>query len=306
MKIRLAPAAFVAAMSIYVSASNPVSGGEIQYVPEGLYHGKELLLRVESAGPLQISETGKEEAPLLKAEKLARPELRDVVLRPDEAGQLELRQDEKSLFSFELLAPSARPDLRERDGFLERKGRPVILWPELRLPPKLDRRWETPKLIRQKFLGQKPDLPPICWVGDSADAGALLSGLGDAQAPRVELSKAAWFEVHDLLLQMDELPKASFWIVSPGWGDLERGMSPELWLLKWHFFFQCLEAQGPVEGGLLIAPSLQGRPDDWGPWFDEHLSSLARSYKLRYVNRADAEDWQARLFHYLKQHWNLP
>ena len=118
---------------------------EVAYAPEVVFRGEPLTFRVsaEPSAPVTVRANGVERAGAAPAG----PEIREITLRPEDAMTVEFLGEGEAGWSFRLLRPDETVELSETDGFLFIGDVPVVLLPDHRLPPPLDRRWETVELL---------------------------------------------------------------------------------------------------------------------------------------------------------------
>lgn len=279
---------------------------EISYAPPGVFVGEPLAFRVQSsvAGAVSVLKNGEE------VERLA--------LVPGQAVEFRTRTREAARFTFtlgdvahtfELLRPDAEGVLEERDGYLERDGTPVILLPDHRKPPPLDRRWETFDVLRRGIQDTRAAPGRLLWIRSHAspDAAVFVQRLSQSPPEPVSLPRdAAWYDVHSLI-RLEGIPLADFLVLELDEADLERGVAPHEWRMKWQFALQRLQHRSGYRDGLLLGPVESPVSAPWIPMMREELQTLARSHGLRFVDRSLPEPlWTERILNRLSQEYRLP
>jgi hypothetical protein len=89
--------------------------------------------------------------------------------------------------------------------------------------------------------------------------------------------------------------------------DLERGMSPKMWFMKWQFLLQHLHQASGYKDGLLIGPVYDQSNRKWQPILETKLKGLALAHGLRFIDRSvDEGVWQERLNNQLQKRYQLP
>lgn len=279
---------------------------EITYAPEVVYQGEPLAFRVfaPTRAPVRVSTNGVDHAELTFRDE---PEA-ELTFLPGQDTTVEFSSRGLARV-FQVAGPTTPLSLRERDGFLETDaGIPVILLPDHRKPPPLDRRWETLALLRRQLSEHRKPLGSLLWVSPpNSETSATLSPLLSKEPPRL-LHPAAgtWFQIHGLLVT-DPPPKHPYVVLEVDVHDLERGMPLPAWVMKWQFFLQRLEQNAGMTQGLLLGPPSSPETDPWMPRLRESLGSLARAHHLRFVDRSQPESvWKERLLHHLQREHLLP
>ncbi|MDA3874986.1 MAG: hypothetical protein PF795_13640, partial [Kiritimatiellae bacterium] len=226
----------------------------------------------------------------------------EVSLVLEKEARLEISAEQNQGWEFQVVRPAGLHDFIERDGFLYVGDTPVILMPDHKLPPELDRRWETLGRVsdvlqpnKQSITSIHAYLPrgsslledlPLLWVEDSP--------------PVSHPPEDSWFQMHGLLTGF-EISPADFVLFEVDFYDLERGMSPVAWLMKWQFVLQHIQAGTGYEDGLLMGPAGDASLVRWTKILEPSLISLARAHGLRYVDRSLPTDvWQERIVHGLE------
>jgi hypothetical protein len=279
---------------------------EVLYAPEAVYTGNPLTFRFrpEPGVPPTVRTNGNAVAlpPRVRGAPV------EITLYPEEAARVDFLSGTREAWRFDIARPAEKGVLSERDGFLEREGVPVVLLPDHRLPPPLDRRWETLEWLRERFLASTPAIDHVLWIapGDSMLVGDLHGRISTGKARRLAPADDAWFRVHGYLMAEDGVP-ADFVAVEMDFHDLDRGMPFHVWIAKWQFFLQRLEHRRIYKDGLMIGPVFDEAHAGWEEACTEALRSLAAAHGLRYVDRAHKPDvWKARLTDQLGKEYKLP
>lgn len=286
--------------------ADPAPGLEVRYAPEAVYRGKPLSFRFQPENGVPPGVTTNGVALALPPGRPGNP--LEITLYPERSTRIEFLSGGKTSWRFQLLRPADKGPFTERDGFLERNGEPVVLLPDHRLPPPLDRRWETLRWMREKLLNRKPDLPRVHWVAprDSGAVEGLKDLLGAEGGEWTPPDADAWFRVHGYLMALDEAP-APFVVAEVDFHDLDRGMPFHVWMAKWQFLLQRMEHLQAYGDGLLIGPVFDSAHAGWKVPCTRWLRSLAASHGLRYVDRTRGpEVWRARLRDQLREEYRLP
>ena len=280
---------------------------EVLYAPETVYKGQPFTTRVRPApGHPPLVRTNGVEVALPPAPGETPMEF---TLYPDVSTRLTFASGDREAWRFDLIRPGDRGSLEERDGFLEREGVPVVLVPDHRLPPPLDRRWETLDWLRTRLLTGKPELEEVLWLApeDSPLVDELRKTLGDHATRRLSPDPEAWFRVHGYLMAPEPDPPAPFVAVEMDFHDLDRGMPFHVWIAKWQFLLQRLRHRTDYADGLLVGPLFDAAHQEWRGLSTESLRSLAAAHGLRYVDRSrEPEVWKPRLEHQLRKEYALP
>ncbi|MDF3127975.1 hypothetical protein P0Y35_02070 [Kiritimatiellaeota bacterium B1221] len=311
MYLRLRKSLVVAWLLISISYTLDLSATEkkfeIPYFPEVMFKETPLTVHVNVPGIENVNVVINDEV----AESIigAGHALREYTLVPETGIRLSF-QLENSLqeWSFKVLEPGFAGELREQDGFLYRAEVPVILMPGHRLPPPLDRRWETVEFMEHMIQNEKAEPGSVLMV---APDGESLPRYIQSLFPRSKIQMhppdpEAWFRVHGYLTSPVNVP-ADFLVVETDFFDFERGMSPQTWFMKWQFLLQHLERRCGFKDGLLFSPAYSSETMKWKPVLDEKLKGLASAHGLRFIDRSREESiWQARLVHQLGNVYQLP
>jgi hypothetical protein len=277
---------------------------EVSYAPEALFVGDPLTFRIESPSTTTLTVMSNQvevvRHPLSPKIPL------EVTFFPTTSQILRFEAPEKTAQAFRLLRPGEAGVFRERDGYLEIDEAPVILLPEHRKPPPLDRRWETLDLLRKTLTDTRKPILDVLWIcpPDSTLSTALQPLLSSRPPLVPDPGEESWFRVHAPLLS-PRIPQATYLVVEIDVYDLERGVAPQTLFLKWQFVLQHLEKRSGTTRGLLFGPDLASNPAP-KPML-ESLQSLARSHGLHYVDRSLPEAiWRERLIHQLQREYILP
>jgi len=282
------------------------SGVEVLYAPEVVFVGKPLTLRIQSSAdkPLAVSTNRVE----LALPSHVPGETAELSFYPTGSLELEVGSGTEPVWHFKVVRPSEAGTFTERDGFLEWEGKPAVLLPDHRLPPPQDRRWETLEWVKEALVGRKSPIPSIHWYtsADSRDLREVGTRLTAGRQTVTLPDSGAWFNVHGFLLAQTEA-NASFVALEIDFHDLERGMSYPVWLAKWQFLLQRIQAQNSYPDGLLFGPVFDDVHSDWHLQITKSLRSLAAAHGLRYVDRSyAAREWQSRLLDQLGKEYRLP
>jgi len=288
---------------LIASVVRGAEGPEVLYSPEAVYTGKPMTFRVQPHGHAGSIRTNGVEWIQWAA---ASEKIMESSLYPEEAMVVEVLKEEEPAWTFSVVRPGVKGVLTERDGFLELDGQPVILMPDAKLPPKLDRRWETLNLLRQKLFEKKPVLPEPLWVipPDSSLPDTLPESLAVTKARQVNPEQESWFRVNGFLRAFPR-KSSPFVVVELDLYDLRRGMPPHVWIMKWQFALQHLQRLTGYEDGLLVAPDVPA-DSEWHDLLEEELESLARANGLRFIDRSREEVWKERLLDGLSKTYRLP
>lgn len=279
---------------------------EIPYVPGVVFRGTPLTLqvtRMEQEDVLIF--INEREVSRLKPGK---PETGEVTFFPREPLNITVRTEKEPGWTFQVVRPADLHAFTERDGFLYVGDTPVILMPDHNIPPELDRRWETFDRVSGALQSVKPEITSI--QAFLPKTSTLLEDLpslwnGD-QVRRRAPSDEAWFHLHGFLTGFRAAP-ADFVLFEVDFHDLERGMSPVAWLMKWQYLLQHIQAGTGYKDGLLAGPVPGPDTGNWMKFLEPSLISLARSHGLHYVDRSlSAEVWRERLVHRLQKRYVLP
>jgi hypothetical protein len=279
---------------------------EVDYSPEALFRGEPLTFRLRANSPRVLTVTSNA-VPIATLEpRPGKPA--EITLFPIARTDILFSDSEGSSRSFRVLPPAASQPFQERDGFLESEGQALILMPEHRKPPPLDRRWETADIIKNMLVDTRHPLGPVLWIcpPDSTLSTKLQPLLSHKPALHLEAAHDAWFRVHSPLL-VKAIPKAAFLVLEIDTHDLDRGIAPPLLFLKWQFTLQHLQTASGFRDGLLCGPPLDPYAEPARELLALQFESLARAHGLRYIDRTLPEDtWRARLLHQLKREYTLP
>jgi hypothetical protein len=286
----------------------PVHGQvfEIPYFPEVVFRGKPLTLHVRASGAeeLLIRTNGVEYSRLSTDSN----GFGEFTFFPDKAARLEVAAGEGESWSFAVVRPQERRRFTEQDGFLYVENTPVILLPDHKLPPPLDRRWETLDLVSEALLPAKRPISSIqAFIPRSSELleNLLPLWLEDRPIP-VHPDEASWFHVHGFLTVFEAKP-VEFMLIEIDLHDLERGMPSAVWLMKWQFLLQRLQAGTGYRDGILFGPQYDSSTWKLKPILEPSLISLARAHGLHFVDQSLATDlWQERLVHHLRKRYLLP
>jgi len=279
---------------------------EVTYAPPVVFSGEPLAFRLQSAAPVTVTvlTNGVRTARLALGER--RPA--EHTFRPAQDLKLSFTTGDSERI-FHIIRPESAPVLTERDGYLESGGQPVVLLPEHRKPPPLDRRWETLELLRRHVQDPRPRLEALLWICPDRPEPDLRLAVKLSTRPPERLlvsEREAWFYVHGLLIR-PELPQSRFLVLEVDERDLERGMPPHEWFMKWQFALQKLEADIGYEDGLLLGPPESPVSAPWLPLLREELQNLARAHRLHFVDRSRTEAlWTERLLNRLSRDYLLP
>lgn len=283
-------------------------GLEISYFPEVVFKGKALTCHLKTAPPQTILvETNGNEFVQLPS---STDPFVEFTFFPKTSSRLSFSTNEFSLkWSFQLIEPGFKSPLTEKSGFLHQGETPVILLPEHLLPPALDRRWQTVGMVKGFLTSEKNALPSILtFLSEEGPlAQDLLTFFPNTSFEKVNPAESSWFRVHGYLTKHEAYSSTEFVVVEMDFYDLERGMSPQIWIMKWQFFLQHLNLLTGYRDGLLFGPLYTENTRKWQAVLDGSLKSLARSNGLRYVDRSiDAPIWQERLLNQLGKIYDLP
>lgn len=217
------------------------------------------------------------------------------------------RAGEAQGFSVRVLRPAADAGLREVDGFLFQEDTPVILLPDHRLPPRLDRRWETLQHLTRPLHDPRLAPGPLLWLAPGPHIDTSLAAMLTTQPVRqIFFDPEAWFQVHGLIVQ-PSLPRSEFVVLEVDEADLERGMPLGEWRMKWQFALQQLQARTGYQMGILLGPEASETAAPWLPLLRAELQSLARAHDLIYIDRTQPSAlWRERLFNRLSREVRLP
>lgn len=276
---------------------------EVLYAPEAVYVGKPMTFRVQPHGQAgSLTTNGVEWVKWNEGDQ----DVIEASVFPREAMQVQVLKEEKVVWTFGVIQPGKEGAFTERDGFLEVEERPAILLAEAKLPPKLDRRWETLNLVRKKLFERKPELPQPLWIlpEGSTLPTTLPASLPFSMDSKLEMPSEAWFRTHGVLMSIKAEP-AAFVAVELDLHDLKRGVPPQVWIAKWQFILQHLKAQTGYTSGILFAPDVPG-DSEWHALLEEELESLARANGLLYVDRSRKDVWKERLVDKLSKTYRLP
>ncbi len=275
---------------------------EVLYAPEAVYTGKPMTFRIQPHGHAGSVHTNGVEWIRWSS---GTEKIMESSLYPTESMVVEVLKDVDPVWTFSVIRPGSEGELTERDGFLERANTPVILLPDPKLPPKLDRRWETLNVLREKLFASKPHLPDPLWLAanDSSLQESIPAPITIQKSRQVLPDKEGWFRVNGFLMSLERQP-ASFVAVELDLHDLKRGMPLHVWMLKWQFVLQHLQQLTGYEDGLLFAPDVPA-DSEWHDLLEEELESLARANNLRFVDRSRTEVWKERLLDGLSQTYRI-
>ncbi len=311
MYLRLRKSLVVAWLLISISYTLDVSAKEkkfeISYFPEVIF--KETPLTVHVTAPKM------ENVEVLIDQKIERliqgggDGVREVTLVTEKGIDLSFRLESgEREWTFKVIEPGFSGELREADGYLYQGTVPVILMPQHRLPPPLDRRWETVEMVEHMIQNEKPEITSLSMV---IPEGSGLSNYIKNLFPHSEIhiqepNPKAWFRVHGFLTSAAN-DTAEFLVVETDLFDFERGMSPQAWFMKWQFLLQNLEDSCEYKDGLLFSPAYTEETLKWKPVLDEKLKGLASAHGLRFVDRSHEDSvWQERLLNQLGKVYQLP
>ena len=211
-------------------------------------------------------------------------------------------------WSFKVLEPGFSGELYEEDGFLYQGGIPVILMPQHRLPPPLDRRWETVELLEHMIQNERPEISSMrLYLPEESALPAYLKSLFPQARMHFQFpDPKAWFRVHGYLTPHVD-GHVQFLVVEMDLFDFERGMSPQTWFMKWQFLLQNLEKKCGYADGLLLSPAYTPETLKWKPVLDVKLKGLASAHGLRFIDRSyETRIWQERLQNQLGKVYKLP
>lgn len=285
-----------------------VAGFEVPYLPEVVFQGTPLTLQVmrPPQTPLLVHTNGV----LLAAFPAGGAPRLELVCFPRSDLRITLTAEGTDRgWSFAGVTPESGAGLREKDGFLYAGALPAILMPQHRLPPPLDRRWETVELVESLMQPAKPAIERLlCYLPESSDLPKALQTL----LPSVPLDQRppdpqSWFRVHGYLCRNDAATPSAMLAVEIDLHDLERGMAPQAWLMKWQFALQRIQAETGYVDGLLFGPPYDALTHKWQPVLDPQLKALAAAHGLRFVDRSlDPGLWRERLRHQLSKRYRIP
>ena len=297
----------LAALGSLIPMRGWANGFNVHYAPQVVFRGNPLAFQLLANERGQVSFFLGDQ--LHATVPLVPGEVGEVSFNP-ERGQLLRFSMENTSHLFRLVRPTVDVGaFSERDGYLELGDVPVILMPEHRKPPPLDRRWETMNRLLQRFRDQRPSLENILWLAhnDSAAPETLGKTLSAGQITRVSPPAESWFDLHGYLLTPLNTDAADFLVVEVDAADFERGMPAHEWVMKWQFVLQRVQHRSGASQGLLLGPEPGPMVDPWMPWFKENLPALASAHGLIFVDRSLPEAvWRERLLHRLDQKFLLP
>ncbi|MCC5848673.1 MAG: hypothetical protein JJU29_11305 [Verrucomicrobia bacterium] len=283
------------------------NGFNVHYAPQVVFRGDPLAfqLRADERGQASLHAGDR----LLATVPLVPGEMGEVSFNPNRGKFLRFSLEEAE-HQFRLLQPTENIEgFSERDGYLEINDLPVILMPDHRKPPPLDRRWETMGRLAQRLRDQRPPLDKILWLApnDSTAPDSLGKTLSSGKITRSPPAPEAWFELHGFLLAPLTTDAADFVVVEVDASDFERGMPANDWLMKWQFALQRVQHKSGAKQGLLLGPEPGPGVDPWMPWFKENLPALANAHGLIFVDRSLPEPvWRERIIHRLDRNFLLP
>jgi hypothetical protein len=279
---------------------------DVLYAPEVVFRTQPLTFRVQVPEGQKLVVTTNQVALALPALPL-KSEPVEFTVFPEKPYTLTVGSADKVDWTFHLLKPGFSGKLTERDGFLEQNGEAVILMPDHLLPPPLDRRWETLRLIREDIFNGKPAIDKITWlIPKDSPLTSLNPKLSSGTAERVSPNESFWFRLHGLMAAVEKKP-ADFVALEVDLHDVERGVPLHIWLMKWQFLLQHVHQQTGYNDGLLFGPVFEDPQGEAAVWITEQLRSLALANGLRYIDRAlPSEEWEKRMLHQVAREYILP
>ncbi|MEX2607559.1 MAG: hypothetical protein WD708_09450 [Kiritimatiellia bacterium] len=279
---------------------------EIPYFPEVVFRGTPLTLQVAGTGGgdvrLRTNGTAHSQVSAVDSGKS------EVSVILEKETRLELFAEPDQRWTFQVVRPGGAHTFIERDGFLYVGDTPVILMPDHKLPPELDRRWETLGHVSGVLQPGKPAITSIhAFLPPGSSLLEDLPRLWTGNSPRItHPSENSWFQLHGFLTDFTSV-SADFVLFEIDGYDLERGMSTVSWLMKWQFLLQHIQAGTGYVDGLILGPPEKPSAWKWKEILEPSLISLARAHGLRYVDRSlPADVWRERLVHQLQKRYLLP
>jgi hypothetical protein len=312
MLLRLCKSLAASMLLIFLCYALPVLSGEsffdISYFPEVVFKETPLTLHLRrpAVEPVQVLTNGTFSVTL----PASADTLTEYVIFPKTAMRLRFQCGNSSrIWQFQVLEPDFVEKLHEQDGFLYDGECPVILMPQHRLPPVLDRRWETVEIVENMIQADKKPITRL--TGFLPETSALKNDIAvllpTTECQYVNPNPANWFRVHGYLTLGKLEASADFVAVEIDLYDLQRGMSPEAWFMKWQFVLQHLQSATGYADGLLFGPEYDEGTLQWKAVLDPQLKGLASAHGLRFVDRSLSPAlWQERLLNQLGKSYLLP
>lgn len=312
MLLRLCKSLAASMLLFLLFFASPLFSGEpvfdISYFPEVVFKGTPLTLHVRrpSVESVQVLTNGTLSVTLpASAEPLS-----EFVIFPQKATRLSFQcAFSERIWQFQVLEPGFTQKLHEQDGFLYDRECPVILMPQHRLPPLLDRRWETVEMVENIIQGERKEIRSLTGFlpEGSLVKDEIASLLPATTCQYVKPNPANWFRVHSYLTLGKMEAPADFIVVEIDLFDLQRGLSPQAWFMKWQFVLQHLKASTGYADGLLFGPEYDAHTQKWKAVLDPQLKGLATSHGLRFVDRSlPSALWRERLLNQLGKSYRLP
>lgn len=280
---------------------------EVPYFPEVVFKGAPLTVhvRIPEGVTAQVVTNNQVQSTL----KGGNGPLREITLFPESGIRLDLRRNpEVTDWHFLVVEPGNPGELTEQDGYLYQGDVPVILMPEHRLPPPLDRRWETVEMVENLIQPRIEEMENVqLWIPpDSLLIKAFRGFFPDAGLELQYPDPAAWFRVHGYLGRIATTAPADFVVVEMDLFDFERGMSPQTWFMKWQFLLQHLQKQNAYTDGVLFSPVYTADTLKWKNVLEEKMKGLASAHGLRFVDRSLAPQvWRERLQNQLQKRYRM-
>ncbi|WFB34422.1 hypothetical protein P3T73_09635 [Kiritimatiellota bacterium B12222] len=312
MLLRLCKSLAVAILLIGTLCASPVFTDdlelEIPYFPEVVFRQSPLSFHLHRNAqlPVHVLQNGQE----TRVFPPSSSSLIEYTFSPDESAVMRFYQaSPEQAWVFQIICPGDAVTLSEKDGYLFHGETPVILMPDHRLPTPLDRRWETVHLIEKAMQSHKPSLGAVVgFLPENSSLKVFLPQMqSDGSLELIPPHPDAWFRVHGYLLATPAQSSCDFLVVEMDLFDMERGMSPQTWFMKWQFLLQQLQSTLSYKDGLLFGPVYDETSSKWKDVLDSALKGLARAHGLRFVDRSiSPELWKERLRFQLGKSYLLP
>ena len=265
----------------------PAAAGDliVSAYPAAAYRNEHVTFLFASAGNGELAATleGRELGRLALA-----PGDNELTLALPAGGRLAFTGGATALV-FQVVTPRDAVPLSVRQGHLvAADGLPAILLVEHRIPPPLDRTWETVRVLRGVVQDQRPVVRRLTLLGAGWLPEAERKGLASLPEPfagfwEPAAPPAGFSELDGLITALPALKTAPDVCLALAGSDLEHGLPLLTFRLKLEWYLQALR-QREVTRLFLVTPALPERVARRHPEVADHLRLAAEANSARFVN----------------------